>query len=143
MPVPRLRGNGTLPLGVHKATLREVRRAFGQGTARRVELTLALDAFMRRVRKAGIRRVLIDGSFVTGKQGPRDIDVVVFLTEQYAARLRRGDPDSRWIERKANEDPPKFIDVFVAIDEEEWESWVGFFERDLWLGRKGLLEVGP
>ena len=143
MPVPRLRRNGTLPLGVHKASLREVRKAFGQGTARRAELMLALLDFMAHARHAGITRVLIDGSFVTSKKDPRDVDVAVVLTEPYARLLAGGDSDARWIEAKANEDPPRFIDVFVAIDQEERTSWTKFFERDLWLGKKGLLEVKP
>ena len=98
---------------------------------------------MERARHAGVTRVLIDGSFVTSKKEPRDVDVAVVLTEQYARLLASGNSDARWIEAKANEDPPRFIDVFVAIDQEEWESWTVFFERDLWLGKKGLLEVKP
>ena len=63
MPIPRLDRDGVLPRGVHRATVAEVRKVFGAKTARRAELMLALEEVLERAARAGIQRVLIDGSF--------------------------------------------------------------------------------
>ena len=141
MVIPKLQQDGTLPVGIHPATLKEVVRMFGLGSPRRAELKVALDGFIDRARKAGIQKVLIDGSFVTRKREPRDVDVAVFVDEEYAIRLGKGDPHALWIKQKAEEDPPRLIDVLVAVDAEEWDSWGRFYMRDPWFANKGLLEV--
>jgi hypothetical protein len=33
------------------------------------------------------------------------------------------------------------LDLFIAVDEEEWASWAELFEQDIWVGKKGLVEV--
>lgn len=141
MGIPRLSRDGTLPRGLHEATLEEVREAFGGRTARRVELMLALEAAVKRARKAGVRRILVDGSFVTGKPEPRDVDLVLRVDEEFARRLGRRDKDARFIAERAKDLHPKMLDLFLAVDDEEWASWVKLFEQDVWFGRKGLVEV--
>jgi hypothetical protein len=54
--------------------LEEVRERFG-GNERRRELLAGLVAALRLLRAAGCRRVYINGSFVTSKEQPNDIDV--------------------------------------------------------------------
>lgn len=141
MGIPKLGSQGLLPRGVHRATLAEVRRAFGGGTARRVELMLALEEAMGRARRAGVRRVLINGSFVTAKKEPRDVDLVFLVSEAFGARLKGGDPHARWIADRVRERRPKLLDAHVAVEGEEWASWARFFEGDEWHGKKGLVEV--
>ena len=141
MGIPRLRGIGTLPRGVHGATLSEVKKSFGRGTARRVQLMMALEEVLQHARKAGEPRVLIDGSFATSKDEPRDVDMVILVSEAFQEKLAEGQKSARWLKRKVQEKQPKLVDLFVAIDEEEWKSWVRFFQQDVWVGRKGVLEV--
>ncbi len=141
MGIPRLGSQGILPEGIHRATLAEVRQAFGGGTARRAELMLALEEAVDRARKAGVRRILINGSFVTAKKEPRDVDLVFHVSESFGARLKRGDPHARWIADRVRERRPKLLDAYVAVDEVEWASWVRLFEGDPWYGKKGLVEV--
>jgi hypothetical protein len=141
MGIPKLGRQGLLPEGVHRATLEEVRQAFGGGTARRVELMLALEEAVERARKAGVNRILLNGSFVTAKKEPRDVDVVFRVSEPFGDRLKRGDPDARWIADRVREGRPGLLHAFVAVDEEEWASWIHLFEGDRWYGKKGLVEV--
>lgn len=141
MGIPKLGRQGILPEGLHRATLAEVRRAFGGGTARRVELMLALEGAIDRARRAGVKRVLINGSFVTAKKEPRDVDLVFLVSQSFGARLKGGDPHARWIADRVRERRPKLLDAYVAVDEVEWASWVRLFEGDLWYGKKGLVEV--
>jgi len=141
MGIPKLGSQGILPRGIHRATIAEVRQAFGGGTARRVELMLALEEAADRARKAGVKRILINGSFVTTKKEPRDVDLVFLVSESFEAHLRRGDPHARWIADQVRERRPKLLDAYVAVDGEEWASWARLFEGDPWYGKKGLVEV--
>ena len=71
-----------LPEGVHGCTAEEVAAAFGrfQRTDRRMKLAERLAAYLVEVRRTALAEyVLIDGSFVTAKDEPEDIDLIVVL----------------------------------------------------------------
>ena len=72
--IPEFTADGLLPQGVHPATLEEVLERFG-GNDRREQLLTGLTEALRLLRAAGCRRVYINGSFVTSKERPNDIDV--------------------------------------------------------------------
>ncbi|HEX7314293.1 MAG TPA: hypothetical protein VF297_10240 [Pyrinomonadaceae bacterium] len=72
--IPDFTAHGLLPEGVHPATLDEVRERFG-GNERRKQLLTGLVEALRLLRAAGCRRVYVNGSFVTSKELPNDIDV--------------------------------------------------------------------
>ena len=72
--IPDFDLSGNLPPGVHDANWDEVARRFGW-TKRRRELLDGLKAALEPLREAGCRRVFINGSFVTDKDEPGDIDV--------------------------------------------------------------------
>jgi hypothetical protein len=71
--LPEFTAGGLLPQGVHPATLEEVLERFG-GNERREQLLTGLVEALRLLRAAGCRRVYINGSFVTSKERPNDID---------------------------------------------------------------------
>lgn len=141
MGLPKLTKDGVLPQGLHRASLAEVRHAFGAKTARRVELMMALEEALEHARKAGVLRVLINGSFVTRRKEPRDVDVVFQVSDVFAGRLSNAHPDAVWVRQRLREAAPKLLDVFLAVDDAEWASWVSLFEGDTWSGKKGLVEV--
>lgn len=70
--IPDFQG-GRLPPGVHQATLEELRAKLGWGQ-RRKYLINGLEMALRLMGNCGIKRVYLDGSFVTDKDRPRDID---------------------------------------------------------------------
>ncbi len=72
--IPAFTAYGLLPQGIHHATLEEVFERFG-GNERREQLLIGLIEALRLLRAAGCRRVYINGSFVTAKERPNDIDV--------------------------------------------------------------------
>jgi hypothetical protein len=72
--IPQFVPGGLLPEGIHFATLEEVRERFG-GNERRRQLLAGLVAALLLLRAAGCRRVYINGSFVTSKEQPNDVDV--------------------------------------------------------------------
>lgn len=73
--IPEFTASGLLPQGIHSATLDEVRERFG-GNERRRQLLAGLVAALLLLRAAGCRRVYINGSFVTAKELPNDIDAL-------------------------------------------------------------------
>lgn len=72
--IPEFDPKGLLPQGTYSATWEEVIERFG-GNERRRQLLLRLSEALNLLKSAGCRRVYIDGSFVTSKQRPNDIDV--------------------------------------------------------------------
>jgi hypothetical protein len=64
---------GNLPEGIHKCTIKEIEERF-TFSDRRKELFSGLKQAVNNLDKAGVERVYIDGSFVTSKQEPVDID---------------------------------------------------------------------
>lgn len=71
--IPALTEDGRLPPGIHKATLRELRDTLGWGQ-RRKKLIDGLEIMLRLMESCGIKRIYLDGSFVTDKDRPGDID---------------------------------------------------------------------
>ena len=66
---------------MHLATLEEVEAVFAT-TPRRRRLLEGLRLALQNLRTAGVRRVFIDGSFVTTKADPNDIDGCWEWTEE-------------------------------------------------------------
>jgi hypothetical protein len=82
MPIPALEHDGLLPAGIHDCSLDELRAVFGafQGNDQRPRLFARLEAFITDVRASGlVRYVLVDGSFVTSKPDPNDIDLILVV----------------------------------------------------------------
>jgi hypothetical protein len=71
--LPDFTDEGLLPPGIHRATLGEVRAKLGWGR-RRKSLVDGLEMALRLMKNCGVERVYLDGSFVTDKDRPGDID---------------------------------------------------------------------
>src|ERR1039458_6773384 len=82
MPIPSLNADGLLPPGIFDCTLAEVRERFGsfQISDRRRRLFARLEELFAAMQRSGLfNALLVDGSFVTGKSAPNDIDLVAVL----------------------------------------------------------------
>jgi predicted nucleotidyltransferase len=78
--------DGVLPDGIHSCTIEEVDEAFGRygRTGQRFRLTEKLRSLLGDAKKSGIvAAVVIDGSYVTKKEEPGDIDVVIALRQDF------------------------------------------------------------
>jgi hypothetical protein len=92
MPIPPFESTGLLPPDLHDCTLSEIESRFGafQGSDRRPRLWLKFLEFFREAKASGvIESLILDGSFVTDKPAPNDIDVVVvvFAAHDFSADL--------------------------------------------------------
>ena len=72
--IPSFTASGLLPEGIHEASWSEVESSLGE-TATRKRLLNGLLAGLRALKAAGCTRAYVDGSFVTAKPQPGDIDV--------------------------------------------------------------------
>ena len=82
--IPELEKSGNLPKGVCKATLDEVRGIFGASSARRKWLTGNLEKIIELAKSTGrLERVIVWGSFVSDKELPQDIDLLLIMKEDF------------------------------------------------------------
>jgi hypothetical protein len=71
--IPGYDDNGNLPPGLYRVTLEEIRNHF-TWNAKRKRLFGGLIRALKNLAEAGVKKVWIDGSFVTDKNEPADID---------------------------------------------------------------------
>src|SRR4029450_3831792 len=85
MPIPEVRPDGYLPEGLFFATETEIEAAFGRVNVRRQTLMRRLSYFMQLARAAGALRFFVNGSFVTAKPEPGDVDAVCLVPAGWSA----------------------------------------------------------
>lgn len=84
MAIPALLPSGVLPAGLHEATLNEVAERFGSMSSARQQLQRGLEVVATTARSTGyFLDLVIDGSFVTDKSEPGDIDAVLRTKGEY------------------------------------------------------------
>jgi hypothetical protein len=86
MPIPDLNEHGFPPHGIYDCSLEEIGERFGtfQSTDRRPRLYEKLQEFLQRVRSINlVVAVIVDGSFVTSKHAPGDIDLILVLPSNH------------------------------------------------------------
>lgn len=125
--IPALDANGNLPPGIHQCTLDEIVARFGDGSPERQVETSQLVQFVHWARQVGVRRLLVNGSYITSKTAPNDVDLVVL-------------PGAVVIEASEVQFP--FLHVQLAVDEADVEQWARVdFGEDRKGNPKGILEV--
>jgi hypothetical protein len=136
---PRFDDDGYIP-PIETCTEAEVVRWFGFGP-RREELLERIRNWIILGRAVKARRLLLDGSFVTAKKEPRDVDAVVLLPDDFGDQVRSGKAEALELSDILLTREPE--ELFAAEDEEDWWSWVEFFgrTREPNRRRKGLIEV--
>jgi len=92
-------------------------------------------------RQVGAKRLLVDGSFVTAKEAPNDVDTVILLPVDFDLQLDRGFEPALELEDMLLTHRPE--EIYAAEDETDWEEWVDFFTRTREPDghRKGLVEI--
>lgn len=119
--IPPFLESGVLPHGVHPATLTEIDDRFGRGSEiRRVQME-SVRWMVDIARRAGVERIVLNGSFVTDTMEPNDVDCVLlvgqgFPMDELAEReLRAGLPFLE-IELVRRKDFDKLVGVYFATD---------------------------
>lgn len=130
---PTLNVNGLLDPGIYELSLPQIEVLFGrfQRTDRRIDLFRRLSELVDDVgAHAFARRLIVDGSFVTSKDEPSDIDMI-FVVEKGTLPLRPTiNPyeynalSSRRLKKKYD------FDVLVVPEQSEaYEHYIEYFSR--------------
>jgi len=139
--IPPFRADGYLPEGLYLASEAEVTFRFGASTRGRRRLALRLRRWIGLARHIGGQRLLVDGSFVTAKEDPKDIDAVIFLPPDFEQQIEEGIASALEFEDMLLTRRPE--EIFAAEDQTDWNDWVEFFARTREADgrRKGLVEI--
>jgi hypothetical protein len=139
--LPPFRPDGYLPEGVYVCSEAEVMFRFGSSGRRRRRLVLRLRRWVALGRQIGAKRLLVDGSFVTAKEEPHDIDAVILLPSDFQQQIVHEYEPALELEAMLLTRRPE--EIFAAEDDTDWEEWVEFFSRTREPDgrRKGLVEI--
>jgi len=132
---------GNLPEGVHRATWKEVCARFGTNQHRQ-ELLFGLNLALFFLKKVGCKGVYLDGSFVTSKEFPKDVDC---LWDPMGVNLVILDPAFRCDPPGRNRQKLVFRgDYFPSSFTESVSglSFLDFFQIDKETGdQKGIVQI--
>jgi hypothetical protein len=130
--IPPFEGNGYLPPGIHLATLEEIEIRFGRESELRRAQMESLRWLADLANRAGVRRLVINGSFTTAIPEPNDVDCV--------SLIGAGFPRDRQAEEELIEGLP-FLDIDL-VRQDGWDELVGtVFATDRRADPKGMIEV--
>ncbi len=81
--IPAFDDEGYLPPGIHLATVREISARFGrESELRRVQMESLL-WLVELAWRAGIQRIVVNGSYVADKLEPNDVDCVLLVGDGF------------------------------------------------------------
>jgi hypothetical protein len=130
--IPPFNDDGYLPSGVHPAAVEEIAARFGEGSELRQVEMASVRWLIDLTRRAGVRRIIINGSFVSDRLEPNDVDCVLLLDAAYP------------LERTADEELDAglpFIDM-KRVGADQFELFVNeIFATDRDHVPKGMIEV--
>lgn len=90
MPVPTLNSHGILPPGVHDCSVTEISSAFTWNSHRQGLFDKFVACFTNEIRPRFSDPLIFDGSYVTDKDLPDDIDLVLDLSAADSAHAYDG-----------------------------------------------------
>ena len=130
--IPPFDEHGYLPPGIHPATLEEIDARFGrESELRRVQMD-SLRWLVDLARRAGIKRLIINGSFVTDAHESNDVDCALLVGP--------GFPKDADAEAELLEGLP-FLDIDL-VRQDGWDELVErVFATDRHRILKGMIEV--
>ena len=130
--IPPFDEHGNLPPGIHPATPDEIEARFGLAPeVRRVQME-SLRWLLDLARRAGVERIIINGSFVTDAHEPNDLDCVLLI--------RPGCVRDRTAAEELVQGLP-FLDIDLAEPEGFDEMVREVFSADRHWNPKGMIEV--
>ena len=142
--LPALNNSGNLPEGIHLAAEDEVFGRFATLSARRQWLGEQLRSLLALAKSTGqLARVFLWGSFVTGKEVPNDLDVLLVMSTEFAVEAVPTPAQVLFDHIQAR---LRFqADVFwtkASIDPQVLHLWLDTYQTGKDFTRRGIVEVG-
>jgi hypothetical protein len=130
--IPEFNEHGYLPPGIHAATLDEFGDRFGQESElRRVQME-SVRWLVDLAKRAGVHRLIVNGSFVTDTVEPNDVDCVLLT--------KPGFPLDKIAGEELLEGLPYIAMMLVEQDDFDYLTNL-FFATDRMGISKGMVEV--
>ena len=106
---------------------------FGSGSPEREVETLELIGFIDWARRAGVIRIIVNGSYVSATVAPQDVDLVILPGARY--------PKDQQLATEEELNQP-FLHILVAADEDDLNAWaMKDFGTDRDQFPKGVVEL--
>jgi len=136
--VPEFNKYGNLPAGIYKSSITCIEKRFGLDSQKGISLFKDFHNFLELITlfKTNIKRLILDGSFVTSKESPGDIDCIMIIEDNF-----RFTPEV--VKKLCGSKKLYNIHLFM-FEEKNIESYreiLNFFSKDRDLKSKGLVEV--
>jgi len=130
--IPPFIEQGWLPDGIHDCTLEEAAERFGafQSSDRRPQLWARFTEFIGEAKACEVMEaVLVDGSFVTAKPDPSDIDLVLVVAENHDFSADLPPTQYNLLAQQRVHRRFGFDIVVVKNDNENLDQAVAFFQQ--------------
>ena len=141
--LPLFNERGDLPPGVHQASLTEFEPRFGEGMVRRSLIRTLRHLHALALRTAHLERFLVFGSFVTAKEVPGDVDIVLVMDEGFV--LETAPRESRTIFSHADADARYGASVFWVrrgvLPDTDMSAFLEFWQTRRDGNKRGIVEV--
>jgi hypothetical protein len=130
--IPEFNDDGYLPPGIHPATLEEIAVRFGQESElRRVQMD-SLTWLVDLAKRAGVQRLIVNGSFVTDTAEPNDVDCALLTRPEF--------PRDKDMEEELLRGLP-YVTMMI-VEQDDFDFLVDtFFPTDRFGIAKGMIEV--
>ncbi|NCT57567.1 MAG: hypothetical protein GW760_07675 [Legionella sp.] len=138
MGIPKIQDD-ELPAGEHLASLHEIERIYGSFSDRRKELMKGLYEATDNLEEAGVKTIWIDGSFITSKKEPNDIDGCWEYTSSVDINML----DPIFLGDRAGMKKKYGLDFFIAnyIEAKSGLPFPKFFQKNRDGNSKGIIIV--
>lgn len=144
--IPPLDNDGFLPPGIHHATLNQVVNRYGCSSLKRIRITGHLKQLFAAVADFA-DEIYIDGSYVTAKANPNDLDLIIRVRPNFNFHSRRA-ADMNTAIKQAD---PVLRHAFVLDptrphDKSRFQHYLASFQKEFAGGlptgrRKGIVSV--
>lgn len=116
--IPNFNETGTLPAGIHLCTGFQFIDRFCKGNPKREDLTKAVIDILDFAKSRNSRYIFVGGSFITNKEDPADLDVVVTFRnkDHIPSKSERLILAGKRVDIMfCSEDEPKILDSFIHL----------------------------
>lgn len=141
--IPEFDKNGNLPKGIHRLTLSEVGEIFGTSSAKRKWLIGNLEKIIILAKSTGkLKRVIVWGSFISRKELPQDIDLLLIMEEDF--NIDEVNPEVKRVFDYMQGRIAFNADIFwtkISIGAETIDLWLETYQMTRDFELRGIVEV--
>jgi hypothetical protein len=141
--LPEFDNNGNLPVGIHSASPEEIHARFGASSTRRKWLADRFQEIIETAKATGkLRRIFLWGSFVTVREEPNDLDVLLIMSDDFESSEVSGEAELLFDHLKAK---MRFTtDLFwtkESMPPDILQMWLETYQITKDFERRGIVEV--